>query len=60
MGKIRLGIIGIGNIGTGHVGNILDGLSPEVEITAAADRRESRREWVRDKLPGLCFRRAAT
>ena len=53
MGKIRLGIIGIGNIGTGHVGNILDGLSPEVEITAAADRRESRREWVRDKLPGI-------
>ena len=53
MGKIRLGIIGIGNIGTGHVGNILDGLSPEVEITAAADRRESRREGVRDKLPGI-------
>ncbi|MBR4360014.1 MAG: Gfo/Idh/MocA family oxidoreductase [Clostridia bacterium] len=52
MNKIRLGIIGVGNIGTGHVGNILDGLCPEVEITAVADRRESRREWAREKLPG--------
>lgn len=55
MDKIRLGIIGIGNIGTGHVGNILDGLCPEVEITAAADRRESRRQWAREKLPGAAI-----
>ena len=53
MEKIRLGIIGVGNIGSGHVGNILDGLCPEIEITAAADRRESRREWVREKLPEI-------
>ncbi len=53
MNKIRLGIIGVGNIGTGHVNNILEGLCPEVEITAAADRRESRRAWVREKLPGI-------
>ena len=53
MDKIRLGIIGVGNIGSGHVGNILDGLCPEIEITAAADRRESRREWVREKLPEI-------
>ncbi|MBR5108572.1 MAG: Gfo/Idh/MocA family oxidoreductase [Clostridia bacterium] len=53
MDKIRLGIIGAGNIGSGHVGNILAGLSPEVEITAAADRRASRREWIREKLPQI-------
>lgn len=53
MKKVRLGIIGVGNIGTGHVQNILAGLSPEVEITAAADRRASRREWIQDKIPGL-------
>ena len=53
MDRIRLGIIGIGNIGSGHVENILAGLSPEVEITAAADRRASRREWIREKLPQI-------
>ena len=53
MKKIRLGIIGVGNIGSGHVGNILAGMSPETEITAAADRRESRRTWIRENLPGV-------
>lgn len=53
MKKVRLGIIGIGNIGSGHVGNIQAGLCPEVEITAVADRRESRRNWFRELLPGV-------
>ena len=51
MKQVRLGIIGVGNIGTGHVENYLAGLCPEVVITAAADRRESRREWTREHLP---------
>ncbi len=53
MKKLRLGIIGVGNIGTGHVENILSGQCPEIELTAAADRRESRRAWIRDHLPGI-------
>ena len=53
MGKLRLGIIGVGNIGTGHAENILAGLCPELEITAAADRRESRRAWIWENLPGI-------
>ena len=51
MDKVRLGIIGIGNIGTGHVENILAGQCPEVEVTAAADRRESRRAWFTEHFP---------
>ena len=51
MEKVRLGIIGVGNIGSAHVENILAGKCPELEITAAADRRESRREWIRKQLP---------
>ena len=51
MSKLRLGIIGIGNMGTGHAGNILAGHCPEIEITAAADRRASRRNWVEEHLP---------
>ena len=53
MAKIRLGIIGVGNMGTGHAGNIMNGKCPEVEIAAAADRRASRREWVAGNLPDV-------
>lgn len=53
MSKLRMGIIGVGNIGTGHVENILAGMCPEIVLTAAADRRESRRAWIRDHLPGI-------
>ncbi len=53
MSKVRLGIIGVGNIGTGHIGNILEGRCPEIEVVAAADRRESRRAWVSEALPGI-------
>ena len=53
MKQVRLGIIGAGNIGTGHVENYLAGLCPEVVITAAADRRESRRVWIKDHLPDV-------
>ena len=53
MRKIHLGIIGAGNIGSAHISNVLAGLCPEIEITAAADRRESRRAWIREKLPDI-------
>ena len=52
MNKVRLGIIGIGNMGTGHAENILSGLCPEIVLTAAADRRASRRAWVKEHIPG--------
>ena len=37
MEKIRLGIIGMGNMGTGHLKSILDGACPRIEVTAMAD-----------------------
>ena len=55
MAKVRLGLIGVGNMGTGHAENILAGKCPEIEITAAADRRESRREWAAAHLPGAAI-----
>ena len=42
MEQVRLGIIGVGNMGSGHTANIMAGKVPEVRITAAADLRESR------------------
>ena len=38
MNKVRLGIIGIGNMGSGHVESILDGKVPEIEL--AVNERE--------------------
>ena len=49
MEQVRLGIIGVGNMGSGHTANIMAGKVPEVRITAAADLRESRREWGKGK-----------
>lgn len=51
MTKVRLGIIGVGNMGSGHAANILAGKCPAIELTAVADRREARRQWAKDTLP---------
>lgn len=51
MGKVRLGIIGMGNMGSGHAKNIIDGLCSELEITAVADLKETRRQWCAKHLP---------
>ena len=48
--KIRLGIIGIGNMGTGHAGNILAGKCPDIELTAVADINPDRISWARENL----------
>ncbi len=51
MDQIRLGIIGLGNMGSSHMNYILDGKCPEIRVTAVADRRESRRAYALEKLP---------
>lgn len=51
MNKVKLGIIGVGNMGTGHASNIKSGLCPEIELCAVADRRDSRRQWAKENLP---------
>ena len=48
---LRLGIIGVGGMGSSHFMHVMKGLCPDVVITAAADRRESRREWIRANGP---------
>ncbi len=51
MRKVKLGIIGIGNMGTGHVNSILGGNTPEIELAAVADREEGRRAWAKETVP---------
>ena len=48
---LKLGIIGIGNMGSGHLQNVLNGLCPDIRITALADRKESRRAFAKEKCP---------
>ena len=47
MKKIRLGIIGCGNIGSQHYSNVLSGKCPEISITAVADLNPDRLDWAR-------------
>lgn len=51
MNKVRFGIIGIGNMGSGHCTNLVAGKVPELELVAVADVKESRRNWAKQNLP---------
>lgn len=56
MEKIRLGIIGTGNMGIGHLQNVIDGKCPRIEVTAVADIDPEKLENSRKILPALtCF-----
>ena len=52
-GVIRLGIIGCGNMGMSHIGNIKKGCLPEFELTAVADLKEERRKAALEAVPGV-------
>ena len=49
--KIKLGIIGIGNMGSGHASNIMKGNCPEFELVAIADKNPARLDWARKQYP---------
>ena len=47
--KIKLGIIGIGNMGSGHSSNIKNGSCPDIELVAIADNNPERLEWAKQQ-----------
>ncbi len=51
MDKIKLGIIGFGNMGTGHTSNIMGGNCPEVDLVAICDKNPDRCEFGKNKYP---------
>ncbi len=51
MDKVRVGIIGIGNMGSSHSTRIANGEVPDMTLAAVADLKASRREWARENLP---------
>ena len=51
MEQVRLGIIGIGGMGTNHVQSLIQGKVPNMIISAVADIRQSRLDWAKENLP---------
>lgn len=51
MKQVKIGVIGIGNMGTGHCRSMIDGKVLELKLVAAADRKKSRRDWAMEHLP---------
>lgn len=52
MEKIKLGIIGLGNMGTGHANNVIEGKCPEITLAAVADINPDRIKWGQENLEG--------
>ena len=53
MDKVRLGIIGIGNMGSSHAKKVLAGEVEDMVLGAVADIKPERRQWANDNLPGI-------
>ena len=49
-GRIRTGIIGIGNMGAQHAMNIFGGKCPDLTLTAVCDLREDRLGWAEEQF----------
>ncbi len=50
MDKVRLGIIGIGNMGSAHAKNLVKGEVPHAELTAVCDSDPGKLKWAGDNL----------
>lgn len=53
MNKVRVGIIGLGNMGSGHAKTITDGEVPGMELCAICDIAENRREFAKNTYPEI-------
>ena len=50
MRQIKLGILGVGNMGSSHLTNIKEGKCPELTVAAVADVNPARLAWAREQL----------
>lgn len=53
MAKVRMGIIGYGNMGSKHAKNLMAGKVPNMELTAVCDISEARLSAAQKELPGI-------
>ncbi|MGE5558020.1 MAG: Gfo/Idh/MocA family protein [Bacillota bacterium] len=52
MDKIRMAVIGIGNMGSFHCTYLWKGEIPDTELTAVCDIDPARRKWIQDNMGG--------
>lgn len=52
MKKIKLGIIGIGNMGSNYATKVVNGECPDFELVAVADTNPTRIKWAEENLKG--------
>ena len=55
MEKVRLGIIGVGNMGTGHLKNLKSGSIKNCEITALCDIEQKKLDAVKNDWPDVAY-----
>ena len=55
MRKVKLGIIGMGNIGGVHSKNIFDGKCPEIELTAICDLKKEKCDEILENHPQIKY-----
>ena len=60
MKKIRLGIIGMGNMGSAHAKSIVEDMCPEFELVAIADIKPNRLAWGSNEEYGKNINRFST
>lgn len=48
MDKVRIGVIGIGNMGTTHARDLYENKVPNAELTAICDTNEDRLKWAKE------------
>ena len=51
MYNVRIGVIGVGGMGSAHCKQIAEGKIRGMTLTAVADIKESRRKWAKENLP---------
>ena len=52
-GIVRIGVIGVGNMGSEHCRNLYAGKCPEIALVSVADLRHERRQWAAKHLHGV-------
>ena len=53
MKEVRVGIIGIGNMGSAHAVNIFDGKVQNMHLSAICDTDPKKLEWAKERLEGV-------
>ena len=60
MDKVKLGVIGFGNMGATHSRNVFEGKVPNMELTAICDISDARCEVAKERYPDIAVFKNAT